>query len=504
MVTDEQVRKLKKLIQTAPTLALAAAKAGMDEKTARRYRQLGKLPSEQRSPRRWRTRPDPFEEAWAEVVGFLEETPQLQALTLFDYLQRRHPGRYQDGQLRTFQRRVKRWRALEGPSREVFFAQRHHPGELCQSDFSHMSSLGVTIAGSPFDHLIYHFVLTYSNWEAVTICFSESFESLSEGLQRALWELGGVPEAHRTDRLSTAVNQMPNPEEFTRRYRGLLDHYRLEPRAIQAGKANENGDVEQSHYRFKVAVDQALMLRGRREFSTREEYASFLAGVTKLRNAGRRGRFEEEQQVLGPLPRRRLEASRRVRVRVGAGSTIRVLRNTYSVHSRLIGEEVTVRAGAEELAVWYGQRQVERLPRLRGVGKHRIDYRHVIDWLVRKPGAFDNYRYRDELFPTSRFRMTYDRLRADRPSRASGEYLKILHCAAQEGEERVDRALGKLLAEERPIDVDAVERLLGNETGTAALADVSIAEVDLVSYDSLLGEAVAVDEEGERCVAAAI
>jgi transposase len=505
MVTDEQVRKLKKLIQTAPTLALAAAKAGMDEKTARRYRQLGTLPSEQKSRRGWRTRPDPFEEAWGEVVGFLEETPQLQALTLFDYLQRRHPGRFEDGQLRTLQRRVKEWRAVEGPAREVFFAQVHRPGELCQSDFSHMSSLGVTIAGSPFDHLIYHFVLTYSNWEAVTICFSESFESLSEGLQRALWELGGVPQAHRTDRLSTAVNQMPNPEEFTRRYRGLLDHYRLEPRAIQAGKANENGDVEQSHHRYKVSVDQALMLRGSRDFSTREEYARFLVEVAKLRNAGRRSRFEEERQVLKALPRRRLDASRRVRVRVGAGSTIRVLRNTYSVHSRLIGEEVTAQVGAEELVVWYGQRQVERLPRLRGVGKHRIDYRHVIGWLVRKPGAFENYRYRDELFPTSRFRMAYDHLRAARPSQASREYLKILNCAAQEGEQRVDASLGKLLAAERRIDVDAVELLLGGETGAAMVSDVSIAEVDLVSYDSLLDEAVAaVDEEGERCVAVAI
>ncbi|MBS1153582.1 MAG: integrase, partial [Myxococcaceae bacterium] len=195
-------------------------------------------------------------------------------------------------------------------------------------------------------HLIYHFVLTYSNWETGTICFSESFESLSAGLQNTLWELGGVPQAHQTDRMTLAVNQMPHPEEFTRRYRGLLDHYALAGRAIQAGKANENGDVEQSHHRFKVAVEQALLLRGRRDFADRAEYAAFLAGVMRQRNAGRRQRFAEELAVLRALPRRRLDASRRLRVRVGAGSAMRVLKNTYSVHSRLIGEEVTVRVRA--------------------------------------------------------------------------------------------------------------------------------------------------------------
>src|SRR5690606_15796915 len=142
----------------------------------------------------------------------------LEAKTLFEDLQRRYPAQFQDGQLRTLQRRVKQWRALEGPPKEVFFPQEHHPGELCQSDFTHMTALGVTIGGQRFEHLIYHFVLTYSNWETGTICFSESFESLSEGLQRALWQLGGVPKAHRTDRLSAAVHKDLSPEVFTDRY----------------------------------------------------------------------------------------------------------------------------------------------------------------------------------------------------------------------------------------------------------------------------------------------
>ena len=95
----------------------------------------------------------------------------------------------------------------------MFFAQTHEPGRLAESDFTHMSELGVTIAGEAFDHLVYHFVLTYSNWEAGTVCFSESFASLREGLHNALWELGGVPRRHRTDRLTAAVNVSTVEEE---------------------------------------------------------------------------------------------------------------------------------------------------------------------------------------------------------------------------------------------------------------------------------------------------
>jgi hypothetical protein len=488
MVTDRQVRTLRKRIQSEPTLSLAAAKAGMDEKTARKYLRLGKLPSECKVPRTWRTRSDPFAEVWDEVLGYLEVNPGLQALTLFEYLRRKYPGRFEDGQLRTFQRRVKHWRAVEGPSREVYFPQIHRPGELSQSDFTHMSSLGVTIASRPFDHLVYHFVLTYSNWETGTICFSESFESLSEGLQNALWELGGVPAAHRTDRMSSAVHQMPSPEEFTRRYQGLLDHYGLKPRTIQTGKANENGDVEQSHHRFKVAVDQALMLRGSRDFRERDEYARFLAEVLKQRNAGRRRRLEEELQLLRRLPARSVDASRKMQVRVGPSSTIRVVHNTYSVHSRLIGEQVDVRLRAEELEIWYGQRKVDQFPRLRGEGKHRIDYRHVIDWLVRKPGAFENYRYREDLFPSSRFRMAYDALRDQWPARAAREYVEILYLAATESEEGVDNALRLLIASGRSVTADAVKEVVSSERGPA-ITEVYVEPVDLRCYDGLLDEA---------------
>src|SRR5437588_3326042 len=109
-----------------------------------------------------------------------------------------------------------------------------------------MAELGITLAGQTFDHLVYHFVLTYSNWETGTICYSESLESLSEGWQNAVWELGAVAAEHRTDSLSSAVNNMSNREEFNQRYEGLMKYYGVKPQHTNPASPNENGDAEQS------------------------------------------------------------------------------------------------------------------------------------------------------------------------------------------------------------------------------------------------------------------
>ncbi len=486
MVSDKQVRRLFKLLGMGKTLRVAAARADMDEKTARRSRKLAKLPSEVKVSHTWRTRPDPFAEVWEEVKSKLEINPGLEAKTLFEYLQRKYPGRFADGQLRTLQRRVKQWRALYGPPKEVYFSQVHKPGRLCESDFTHMGSVGVTIQGQPFDHLLYHFVLTYSNWEAGSVCYSESFESLSEGLQNALWKLGGVPRAHKTDKLSAAVQKLGQAEEFTARYKGLMNHYGMEAQKANTAKPQENGDIEQRHYRFKEAIDQALMLRGSRDFSSRASYERFLDKVFDQLNGGRQDRLAEELKVLRPLPGRRLESFKRLKVRVSRGSTIRVYNNTYSVDSRLIGEKVEVRVYAEHIELWYGQKRIEIIPRLRGDGKHRIQYRHIIDWLVRKPGAFDNYRYREDLFPTHRFRMAWDWLKRHCSGRASKEYLKILHLAARESEAEVDGALRVLIDEGQGISFEAVEAMISAHAPTSSPTDITVEEVDLSVYDLLL------------------
>lgn len=489
MVTDNQVKELFKLMEKDKTTKLAAMKTGMDEKTARKYLRSGKLPSDSKPGHNWRTRKDPFETIWPEVELQMGINPGLEAKTLFEHFQRTYPGKFQNGQLRTFQRKVKRWKATDGPAKEVFFPQKHYPGELCQSDFTDMSSVGVTIQRRSYSHLIYHFALTYSNWETATICHSESFESLSEGLQKALWKLGGVPRAHRTDRLSAAVHRDLNPEEFTNRYQGLLNHYGLKGQKTRAASPHENGDIEQRHYRLKRAVDQSLMLRGSRDFDSRHDYECWLEKLIDQLNAGRREHLEEEKKHLQHLPARRIDSFKRLKVRVGSWSTIRVAHNTYSVDSRLIGEHVDVRLYGEYLEIWYGQKHIERLPRLRGEDGHYINYRHIIDSLVRKPGAFSNYRYRQEMFPTHRFRMAYDHLKHHLNGRSDKAYLQILHLAALENETAVDHALGYLLDQGIPIEPETVKKLVREETKLACPKDVNIAAVELSTYDRLLNHA---------------
>jgi len=291
--------------------------------------------------------------------------------------------------------------------------------------------------------------------------------------------------------LSAALNNLSNPREFTQRYEGLLKYYRLEGEKIQAGKGNENGDVEQRHHRLKRAIDQALMLRGSRDFENRKAYERFLEDMFRQLNSGRNERLREEMRVLRVLPERRLEDCKKLVVSVGPSSTIRVLHNVYSVHSRLIREKVEVRVYADHLDVWYAQKRVERLPRLRGEEKHRIDYRHIIDWLVRKPGAFANYRYRSDLFPTSRFRIAYDMLKEQSPVQADKEYLKILYLAARETETGVDNALKVLMDLERTISAKEVTRIVREDQQPEVIKDPVIAEVNLQIYDGLF-EAMAV------------
>ena len=357
----------------------------------------------------------------------------------------------------------------EGPPKEVFFDQVHRPGQLCASDFTHMNDLRVTLAGQPFDHMVYHFVLTYSNWETATICFSESFESLSQGLQNALWELGGVPQMHRTDRLTAAVNNLGDRDLFHQRYRALLAHYGLKAQAINARQAHENGDAEQSHNRFKTAVDQALMLRGSRDFEDRTDYERFLRKLLAERQqhtdrAVRRGPFRAARSALAA--RRCLAADVRCESPREARSASSY--NTYSVPSQLIGERVDVHIKVESLEVWCGSVLVERLPRLRGRNKHEINYRHVIDWLVRKPGAFTDYRYQDAMFPTSRFRRAYDALQEQSPGRAVKDYLRILELAAKESEAGVDAVLGSAPGVECTDHADRRRRPPGSRHGPTA------------------------------------
>src|SRR5438874_6861853 len=261
-----------KELNEGETLERAALKSGMSENTARRYRE-GAPRKGTRPRRRYRTRIDPFEGVWPEVEKMLESAPGLEAKTIFERLQERPATSFTEGQLRTLQRKIRRWRAQHGPHKEVMFPQEPRPGEYGQSDFTSMNDLGITIGGEGFDHLLYHFVLPYSRWETGMVCFSESYESLIAGFQRAVGELGRVPRKHRTDNLSAATHDLKDGRRaFNERYLGAMAHYGVEADRNTPGRAHENGSVEQAHHRFKRAVEQALLLRGTRDFAERESY----------------------------------------------------------------------------------------------------------------------------------------------------------------------------------------------------------------------------------------
>ena len=489
MVTGKQVRRLRQKLMQGKTQEAAAAAAGMSVRSARTW-QRGPLPLESKSSRAWRTRPDPFAAIWSEaVLPLLQRDPEsaLQATTVLEWLEERYPGRFSPAQLRTLQRRLRDWRALHGPEQEVFFPQVHPPGREAQMDFTDAGELRVNIAGLPFPHLFFEFILSHSGWRFVDLAFGETFEALQQGLQGALWALGGVPRVVRTDNLSAATHELKETKgrTLTQRYAALLEHYGLQATRTNPRSSHENGVAEQAHYRLKTALAQALIIRGSRDFPSVAAYNAFVQGVVAKRNGRVQGKLAEERRHLRPLPPAAVPEYTTWRTRVRKWSTIRVTNRTYSVPSRLCGHEVEVRQYADYLEVYYKGQMVERLERVRGEQKARIDYRHIIWSLVRKPGAFARYRFREHLFPTQVFRQAYDALSRWHGGRADVEYVRILHLAASTLEARVERALSQLLLTGRSFDYAAVQEL-------AAPAPPQIPQLPLLSapdlkvYDALL------------------
>lgn len=492
MVTDEQVKLLRQKRMEGMKQAAAAATAGMSVRTARTW-ESGLLPSASKTSRDWRTREDPFKDEWeSEVVPLLERDVKgkLQAKTIFKALRRQHPGKYEAGQLRTLQRRVRDWRALNGPDKEVFFPQEHPPGREGAFDFTHCTGLGVTIGGVVLVHLLFVFRLSFSGWTWVQLAFGETFEAMVSGLQRALWALGGVTTIVRHDNLSAATHELKKGggRSLNKRFKDVLDHYGAKSTRIRPGKSNENGVVEKGNDMVKTALDQALILRGSRDFTTLAEYEAFVREVVDDEvNADVAGPLAVERAQLEALPPAPVPSYTVHEPTVRSWSTIRVGGRAYSVPSRLIGHTVGVRQYADVLEVYYKGQLVETMPRLRGQAEVRIDYRHVIVSLMRKPGAFARYRFREELFPTLVFRLAYDALKRWRGERADVEYVRILHLAARTMQSLVETALQLLLESGQRFDYAAVKGLAVVEEIT--VPRVHIPAPDLAAYDRLLGGA---------------
>jgi hypothetical protein len=490
-ITDQQVRKLMEEMAKKSNKRFAAMKAGIDRRTAAKYLELGKLPSELPPiERSWRTRENPFEEHWQEVGSWLENAPELEAKFLFDHLCEKYPGTYQEGQLRTLQRHVRQWRAINGPDKEVFFSQEHYPGQLMQTDFTHMNSLGVSIRGEEFTHMLCHCVLTYSNWEWGRICFSESYEAIKLGVQSTLVKLGRVPERHRTDGTTAATHLLEKGKkgkrDFNEEYKNLMDHFAMKPETVN--DPNHNADVESSHNVLKNRINQHLIFRGKRDFENRGEYEAFIFNIMEKANIFRSKRLKEELDVMKELPVSRLPLYTETEEKVRPSSTVRLKKNVYSVPSRLIGERVTARVYEDKIYILYAGKLQLEVERLRGSGGKYINYRHIIWSLVNKPGAFENYKYRQELFPTIHFRKTYDALRGwYSPFIANKEYLRILYYAATTMESEVETALILLLEGGAMFSSDHVKELVGGKKQTAPA--ITPPRVNLAEYNIFLKEA---------------
>lgn len=479
-------------------VGLAAMRAGIDRKTARKYVQGGKLPSELVTARDWRTREDPFVEHWPEMEAQLVDAPTLEAKTLFEVLTEKYPGRYDAGQLRTLQRRVKSWRAEGGPEKLVVLAQQHRPGEAAQTDFTSTSELAVTVAGEVFVHLLCVFVLPYSNWRWATVSLSESMAALRNGVQRALFQLGRVPQWHQTDNSTAATHQIGASKRsaadhggartFNDDYLAIMRHFGMQPRTTGIGEKEQNGDVEAANGALKRSLEQALLVRGHRDFASSDAWQDFVDVVTRKRNAARGPRVAAEMAAMRELNVAKLPEFVEQEYRVSAWSTVRVKHCAYSVPSRLIGEWVRVRLFESKLEIWFGGTLQLTCERLVGRNLRRIDYRHVIWSLVRKPGGFARYVYREEMFPSVVFRRAYDAIQTPhRGLKGDLEYLRILHLAAGTFESDVELALVLMLAEKKSITADAVKLLATSATAIDVPA-LKPPTVDLCSYDALLAE----------------
>ena len=437
---------------------------------------------------------DPLAEVWeSELEPMLRQEPRLKPMTLFEYLQEKYPGQYPQV-LRTLQRRVKSWKVLHGPSPEVMFELRHEPGMMGISDFTELKGIEITINGEPFAHLLYHYRLTCSGWQyAQIIQGGESFIALSEGLQNALNQSGGVPKQHRTDSLSAAYRNMGGHrnKSLTRLYDELCDHYRMEPTRNNKGVAHENGAIESPHGHLKNRIKQALYLRGSCDFASITQYQALINQAVEGLNRQHQDKFEQEQVALQALPQVRVADYEILTARVSTRSTIEVRCILYSVPSRLIGQRVDLHLFHDRILGYFGSQQVFELPRLRVKDKHKrrgrcINYRHVIEGLRKKPRAFLYCTWQQDLLPNLQFRQLWEALKGqfDR-DQAAVVMLEALYIAATQDSEQ---AVAEYLEQELTAQILTLKRLQQQFTPSnlLPLPSLDIQQHPLDSYDTLL------------------
>jgi hypothetical protein len=474
------------------TTAAASAKAGFSTATGYRIKADPRLPSQKKAPRE-RRRPDPLADLWdAEIAPMLIAAPGLRAVAIFEEMRRRHPDLHL-GVRRTLERRIRTWRAVNGPERDVIFRQEHQPGRLGLSDFTDMGDLAVSIDGEPLSHRLYHFRLAFSGFaHAHVILGGESYVALAEGLQNALWALGGVPEQHRTDSLSAAFRNLDRKaqDDLTQRYETLVAHCGMEPTRNNPGVAHENGAVESAHGHLKKAVTDALLMRGSRDFADLADYRSFIDAIVGRKNAQNRKAIAVEQAALKALPPRCTTDFEEAVVPVTSSGGFTFRRVFYTVPSRLIGHRLRARIYDDRLECFLGGTPILTLPRgrppqLSGKRAHVVDYRHVIHALRRKPMALLNLVYRDQLFPRPAYARAFEALLAGEGEKSACRVTVALLAMAH------DRGCEAELAEAIQADLDAgllpdIDRLRDRfKPDATAIPQVTVELTPLSAYDEL-------------------
>lgn len=471
-ITEQQVKLYMKYRKNkTATQETCSAKSGISTRSAYTIERGYHHTQKAQNPRHYKTRKSPVDEIWdKELVKMLSDNPELQPKTLLIYLQRTYIDEngnplYDDSILRTLQRRVSYWQALHGKPQEVIFPQLHIPGQQSLSDFTHMDRSEVLIKGVAFKHMLYHFRLVYSKWSyAKVIQSGESFQALAEGLQEALFQLGGTTKEHRTDSLSAAFkNLTPTArEDLTQQYHALCAYYGMEPTRNNKGVSHENGSVESSHGHLKNRIHQELLLRGTNDFESVSIYEHWIQHVVLNSNKRNSKNFCIEKNALAPLPDYKTMDYELISVKV-SNLSLMVIRNmTYSVPSRLAGHTLTIHLYQRKIVAYLSSNpvfEIERKYKPEQDTRYVIDYRHVIHSLIRKPHAFRFCKYRNELLPNEQYRSIWQHIDATESKEVAPKMmLRLLKLAADyDCEYKLGHYVSSLIQNKSPLNIQVIE-----------------------------------------------
>jgi hypothetical protein len=500
-INKSQVRLYMKYRENPKTTQVAAAAiVGISVRSGRTIEKKQHHTFSAKKLRSYKTRRSPIDAVWdSELTPMLEKDPTLQSKTLLIYLQRKYLNDdkepiYTNSVERSLQRKVARWLALNGAPKDVIFPQVHVPGVQALSDFTHFKNVNITINSEPFKHMFYHFRLVYSKWSYLKVIQSgESMQALSEGMQEALFSLGGSPQEHRTDSLSAAFKNISTiaQKDLTDNYERLCAYFNMKPTRNNKGVKHENGSVESAHGHLKNRISQELILRGSEDFKSLSEYERWVHDIVKSSNKRNCKDLKGEILALQKLPRYKTDDYEVKSVKISNLSIIIIKNVRYSVPSSLSGHTITIHIYQNIIQAYLGDTLVFSFDRKFHIKSKKtityaIDYKHVIHSLIKKPAAFRQCKYRDELFPNDNFRHIWNYLDNTESIKVAPKiFLRLLKLASDYNcEIELGLYVIKLIEQKEPLIIDKIEKQFIK--CTAKVMMINCKQHDLSSYDHIL------------------